>query len=193
MEINCEESKKTHEEQKRQRKELIEKKAAEREQDIKSSQDVEKKALSEMLTNEYGNKTTCFYGKEDIFSNFYPCQMEVEGVTYNCTEQYLVAERVREVCKEDAEETLKDIMNETNPVQIKRKGRKWAPWKDSTEHWQRFAEQKLEVANEAKYSQHPDLRVALFGTSGTRLVEASRDLYWGVWLDEGRFRGIRTR
>ncbi len=90
-----------------------------------------------------------------------------------------MAEKVRAVCKDDAELVLADVMKETNPGKIKRLGRIRANWNDSLEKWHKFAEQKLEEGNEAKYAQNPELREKLFRTTGTRLVEAGKDIFWG--------------
>ncbi len=69
-----------HEGRKDQRQEALQKVAEEREKEVRANQDSEKKILADMLTTEYGSKTTAFYGKEEIFSNFYPCEWEVEGM-----------------------------------------------------------------------------------------------------------------
>ncbi len=182
VEANCREVKEGEDDKRKQRQEAEEKKNSERAAEIRASQDPEKKELATMLNNEYGNKTTLFYGKKDIFSNFYPCEVEVDGTKYNCTEQYLVTEKIREVCKKDTElceQYVEEVMKETRPAHIKRLGRIRAPWKESIESWHKFAEQRLEIGNEAKYGQNAPLREALFKTSGTRLVEAGYDFYWG--------------
>ena len=54
------------------------------------------------------------------FSQWYPCAFEVDGITYNCAEQYMMAEKARVF---NDEEVLSKILVTSNPKDIKALGR----------------------------------------------------------------------
>ncbi len=67
----------------------------------------------------YGNELYPFFTKWDIFSNHHPVNFELKNEddstmnVYNCTEQFLFAERAK-ACKD--EEALDLIMKKTEPA-----------------------------------------------------------------------------
>ncbi len=73
----------------------------------------------------YGNRIYPLFSKWDPFSNHYWANFELHSedqsstTTYNCTEQFLFAERAK-ACKDL--EALKAIMNESEPRKIKQMG-----------------------------------------------------------------------
>jgi len=110
------------------------------------------------------------------FSQWYPSPFEIEGVWYNCAEQYMMAEKAR-LFKDDA--TLVCIRASSNPLEQKKLGRKVTGF-DKTQ-WEVVARDVVYRANYAKYTQNPDLKKALLDTAGTTLVEASPyDTIWGI-------------
>ncbi|KAJ8305787.1 hypothetical protein KUTeg_016332 [Tegillarca granosa] len=95
-----------------------------------------------------------FYGKTSPFSQFYSAEFIVNGVKYNCAEQFMMHSKAV-LFKDDA--IAKQILKTTTPLQQKRLGR--------------------------KFSQNKDLKKALYATYPKILAEASpRDRIWGIGL-----------
>ena len=113
-------------------------------------------------------------------SQWFASDFVIDGVKYNCAEQYMMAEKAR-VFGDDA--TLAKILMAKAPVAIKRLGRQVAGFDGA-----RWNEVKFDIVvrgNRAKFSQNAQLRDFLLGTGDATLVEASpKDAIWGVGLDE---------
>lgn len=123
-------------------------------------------------------KFTPFYG--GVFSQWYPSPMVVDGVTYSCAEQYMMAQKAR-LFGDDA--ALKAIMSTDDPAQQKRLGKLVRGFDVRT--WEAVARDVVMRASLAKFSSDPRLRAKLLLTEGTVLVEASpTDVIWGVGLAE---------
>ncbi len=121
---------------------------------------------------------TLFYRKSSPFSQFYPALFEVDGITYNCAEQYMMHQKA--LLFNDYESAEK-IMNSHEPVIHKRVGRNVKNF--NADIWNTVCEEIVKRGNKAKFSQNPDLKMALLETSGTTLVEASPyDRKWGIGL-----------
>ncbi|KAK7115551.1 hypothetical protein V1264_001395 [Littorina saxatilis] len=119
-----------------------------------------------------------FFGKKIPFSQHYPAKFQVNGVTYNCAEQYMMHQKA--VLFKDAA-MAKQIMATDDPVQQKRLGRKVQNFNKD-----RWAQRSLEVVKEAslaKFSQNPDLLQTLLATHPRTMVEAApRDRLWGIGM-----------
>ena len=108
----------------------------------------------------------------------------IDGVEYNCCEQYMMAEKAR--LFED-EETLDMIMEAEDPLTQKKLGRVVSGYSDGV--WQRDEPNGYPHCwnivwrgNMAKFSQNNWLKRQLLATEGT-LVEASpNDRIWGIGL-----------
>ncbi len=142
--------------------------------------DEEQKNQYEKFVETYEDNVEPFFSKADHFSNFFPSTFTLpddttKPVQYNCTEQYLFAQRANQM--EDAEAHSR-IMVEKNPAKIKRIGEA-INWSGSKKEWRSFAMDALRTANIAKYGQNKELRHYLFRTDGLRLAEASKDRFWG--------------
>lgn len=111
------------------------------------------------------------------FSQWHKVSFTVDGIKYNCAEQYMMAEKAR-FFNDTA--SLKAIMNATDPADQKRLGRGVKGFiKDK---WDAVARDIVFKGNHAKFRQNKELREALFSTEGT-LVEASPyDQIWGIGL-----------
>jgi ribA/ribD-fused uncharacterized protein len=112
--------------------------------------------------------------------------MVVDGVTYCCCEQYMMAEKAR-LFSDDV--VLAKIMASRNPKQIKDLGREVkgmsGPKWDASDKakWDAAARPVVVKGNMAKFSQHDDLKGMLLSTLGKILVEASpSDTIWGIGL-----------
>lgn len=120
---------------------------------------------------------TFFYGGPA--SQWAAGDFTIEGVVYNCAEQYMMAEKARLFNDDDA---LKIIMGTNNPKIQKATGRTVHHF--DAHKWD--ANRKLIVyrANLAKFTQILEYREWLLATDGTTLVEASPwDTIWGIGLD----------
>ena len=104
---------------------------------------------------------------------------EVDGIQYHTTEQYMMASKARVFGDND---TLKEIMNATNPSDYKKLGRKVKGFEPTL-----WDEKKLDIVvegNKAKFGQNPELKEYLLSTDDAILVEASPyDNIWGIGMD----------
>ncbi|MFT3694998.1 MAG: NADAR family protein [Kofleriaceae bacterium] len=121
---------------------------------------------------------TFFFTEKNPFSQWYPCTFVVDGVTFNCAEQYMMYGKA--VLFGDAA-VGKEILAATHPKQHKALGRKVANFDDAK--WKANREQIVAVGSRAKFTQNADLLKLLLETKGTELVEASPyDRIWGIGL-----------
>lgn len=113
------------------------------------------------------------------FSQWHISEFEIDGIKYNCTEQYMMAMKAKTFGDEGAH-TL--IMNAKSPKTQKALGRKVTNF--DPKHWNAVARDIVYVGNHAKFTQNEDLLKGLMSTKGTTLVEASPyDKIWGIGLD----------
>jgi len=135
------------------------------------------------------------------FSQWHKCSFKVDGVEYNCAEQYMMAEKARmfegpelfvkdengNVVKDDKgreiRTTLGQIMEATHPGKQKALGRQVKNFDE--EKWNAVAKDVVYRGNYAKFTFNGDLMDVLMKTRGTTLVEASPyDCIWGIGLAE---------
>lgn len=102
----------------------------------------------------------------------------VEGTTYQCAEQYMMAEKARLMGDLASREA---IMKTTSPRSMKALGRKIQHFDPVL--WDQHKRQIVVRGNIAKFSQHPQLKAFLLATGDKVLVEASAfDTIWGIGL-----------
>ena len=112
------------------------------------------------------------------FSNWHPAPFKVNSILYNCSEQFMMAEKARMF---DDIETLKRIMNAIDPSDQKRYGRQVKNF--DKDKWDAQAKDIVYRGCYAKFTQNEDLKKELLSTVGTTLVEASpEDCIWGIGL-----------
>ena len=112
------------------------------------------------------------------FSQWYPSVFEVEGVKYNCTEQYMMAKKAGVFGDEEAR--LK-IMASADPREQKRIGRTVKGF--VVDRWNVVARDIVFKSNIAKFIQNPDLHTYMLATGNQEIVEASpEDTIWGIGL-----------
>jgi len=127
-----------------------------------------------------------------IYSQWYQINMTINGVVYNCCEQYMMAEKAR--CFDD-KEAEKNILETWNPATQKKIGRKVRGfdkevWEKVQENGNPFCWNIVYDANYAKFTQNEGLKIALLETEG-ELVEASPyDKIWGIGLAEDDERAL---
>jgi ribA/ribD-fused uncharacterized protein len=114
------------------------------------------------------------------FSQWAKCKFTVRNVEYNCTEQYMMAQKAL-LFNDDA--AYSKIMAERDPRQQKKLGRTIQNFDKAT--WDQHRYTIVLVGNIAKFSQDADLKQILMETDLTTLVEASPlDDIWGIGLGE---------
>ena len=138
-------------------------------------------------------KFTFFYGTSQCFSQWHKASFTVDGVKFNCAEQYMMYKKA---------ELFGDtygmgrILASTNPRDQKQFGREVKNF-DST-LWESKCKQLVFDGNHAKFSQNGAMMLELVATTGTTLVEASKyDKIWGIGLgmdnpdrhDKSKWRG----
>lgn len=115
-----------------------------------------------------------------VFSQWHPSRFEIDGLKYNCAEQYMMAQKARMFGDKKAEAL---IMTAKTPNEQKQLGRTVRNFDQRA--WSAVARDVVARGSIAKFSANSDLRSQLLATEGKTLVEASpRDLIWGVGLNE---------
>ena len=120
--------------------------------------------------------------KEDVnkscLSQWYMCSFVVDNVSYNCAEQFMMAEKARIFGDDD---TWQQIMASYDPMTIKKLGRKVRNFNAYV--WKKNCQEVVKRGNLAKFSQNQKLLEYLLGTGDKILVEASpKDTIWGIGL-----------
>lgn len=112
------------------------------------------------------------------FSQWLRCRFVVDGVKYNCAEQYMMAEKARLFGDKKMERA---IMKSTSPREQKAFGRKVKNF--NVHKWESVARDIVYKGNYAKFTQDKKLLKVLLLTKGTTIVEASPyDKIWGIGL-----------
>ncbi|XP_077981733.1 protein irg-1-like [Glandiceps talaboti] len=133
---------------------------------------------SSSVQNTKSEKYTFFWKIQSPFSQWFPANFTVDGITYSCAEQYMMHQKA--VMFGDRE-MAKKIMKTNKPKAMKAFGRKVQNFEVQT--WNERCKDVVKKANMAKFSQNSELKAKLFATVGTTLVEASpRDRIWGIGL-----------
>jgi len=121
---------------------------------------------------------TLFYNGP--FSQWKFATMTIDGIAYNCCEQYMMSKKAI-VFKDEL--TLNKIMDSNSPREQKSLGKTVKNF--DKEQWEAVAKDIVYRGNIAKFTQNNDLAIELSKTAGTTLVEASPyDRIWGIGLGE---------
>jgi ribA/ribD-fused uncharacterized protein len=111
-------------------------------------------------------------------SNWHAAEFTLEGVTYGCVEQHMMAEKAR-LFGDGA--TLEKILAATTPREQKALGRKVTPFDEA--RWSAVSREVVYQGNLAKYTQNEDLAELLLATGELVIVEASPlDKIWGIGM-----------
>ncbi|MEO1052399.1 MAG: NADAR family protein [Bacteroidota bacterium] len=123
---------------------------------------------------------TFFWKSASPFSNWHPAEFEIDGLLFNCAEQYMMYGKA--VLFGDKEMAVK-ILEADSPGRQKSLGRKVRNFDANI--WNKQCKQIVYDANYAKFTQNENLLKYLLKTKGTTLVEASPvDNIWGIGLSE---------
>lgn len=125
-------------------------------------------------------KFTFFYRTASEFSQWHPCEFEIDGHQFNCAEQWMMYGKA--TLFGDGE-IAQQILKTSHPRDQKKLGRKVKDFDVTT--WQANAKEIVYQGNYAKFTQNDKLKEVLLATAGTTLVEASpTDKIWGIGLAE---------
>ena len=114
------------------------------------------------------------------FSQWFPSNFEVDGIMYNCAEQYMMAEKARVF---EDEEIRAKILAASDPKIIKALGREVKNF--SVKKWAPVSKEIVVKGNMHKFAQNIELFQFLHGTGNRILVEASPyDTIWGIGMQE---------
>jgi ribA/ribD-fused uncharacterized protein len=129
------------------------------------------------INKKMSEKFTYFWG-EAPFSQWCDSTFVIDGITYSCTEQWMMAEKARLF---GDTETLALIMEAQLPSDQKKLGRKVKGF--NVDKWNAVAKDVVYKGNYAKFTQNPAMKECLLATIGTTLVEASPyDKIWGIGM-----------
>lgn len=127
-----------------------------------------------MTTNKY----VFFWG--GTYSQWCPSIFIIDGVEYNCAEQYMMAKKALMFNDFDA---YREIMLEKNPATQKAIGKKVRGF--NKEKWETYCRQIVTDGNFAKFTQNPEMKEELLATGNREIVEASpEDTIWGIGMHE---------
>ena len=116
--------------------------------------------------------------KNEEFSNWYPKDFIIEGIKYNCVEQYMMAKKA--ILFGDID-IYQKIMASADPGECKNIGNLVSNFDPST--WDSCKREIVFNANYAKFTQNPDLMSKLKDTGDAVLAEASPlDKIWGIGM-----------
>ena len=116
--------------------------------------------------------------KNEEFSNWYPRPFVIEGVRYNCVEQYMMAKKAILF----GEVTIyQQIMQTEDPGKCKDLGKLVRGFDPAT--WDSCKYEIVYNGNYAKFTQNPDLMAKLKATGDAIMAEASPgDKIWGIGM-----------
>jgi len=124
------------------------------------------------------DKFVFFWG--GTFSQWCPSKFTVNGVEYNCCEQYMMAAKA--VLFNDTKAHA-EIMGTTSPAVQKSIGRKVKGF--NTYQWEQICHDVVYEANYAKFTQNTVMLQELINTGTREIVEASpKDKIWGIGMHE---------
>lgn len=116
--------------------------------------------------------------RKQCFSQWFPCDFEVDGVHYHTSEQFMMSQKALLF---GDQEVYEQIMAAADPADYKALGRKIHNF--DGEIWDQHKFEIVVKGNIAKFGQNPELKEFLLGTVDAIPVEASPyDGIWGVKL-----------
>ncbi|EAV9872853.1 NADAR family protein [Listeria monocytogenes] len=115
---------------------------------------------------------------KSCFSQWWICSFKVDGVEYNCAEQFMMAEKAKLF---NDMEMREKILAAKHPKQAKDFGRLIRGFQEDI--WLKNRFNIVMRANQAKFSQNEELKKFLMQTKNRILVEASPvDKIWGIGI-----------
>jgi hypothetical protein len=135
-------------------------------------------SLSPLNLSQKSNATSiAFFGRASPLSNFHPANFNINGVNYNCNEQYYQSQKASLANDKIAHDR---IMETDDPAEQKRLG---SMVKINPEMWDKKSTKIMHSGLVAKFDQNHELADYLLNTSNKLIFEASpRDKTWGIGL-----------
>jgi ribA/ribD-fused uncharacterized protein len=130
---------------------------------------------------------------DGIYSNWHPSEFTLDGMTFNCVEQYMMYKKA-EVAGDT--ESMQAVMETPMPNEQKRIGRNIKNYDDGA--WSAVRYEIVKDGVRAKFTQNVDLREGMLASGNKHIVEASPyDAVWGIAMgeddpdrfDESKWRG----
>lgn len=118
-----------------------------------------------------------FRGKYFFLSNYYTCNVKIEGISYTNTESAFQSMKTNNM-------NIRKSFSTLNPSKAKSKGRKV----QLREDWEDVKDDIMYKVVSEKFKQNNDLRLKLISTGDEELIEGNdwNDTYWGVSHGKGR-------
>ncbi|WP_297438433.1 NADAR family protein [uncultured Clostridium sp.] len=145
--------------------------------------------IKEQYKNDKNMECILFWGhrvkendviRKSCFSQWYKVSFNIDGIIYNCAEQYMMAEKAKVF--EDVD-ILLEILETSEQARIKILGRMVKNFDE--EIWNNQKYKIVVKANLHKFSQNEELKEFLIGTGDKVIVEASLyDKVWGIGMNE---------
>ena len=112
------------------------------------------------------------------FSQWWMCDFEENGLTFNCAEQWMMWNKAKTF---HDEEIAEKILKATEQAEIKALGRAVRGFDPKV--WDAVKKDIVVHGNVVKFSQNPELKEFILATGDKVLVEASMyDRIWGIGL-----------
>lgn len=120
-----------------------------------------------------------FQSEYSYLSNFFPCQIKMHQSVFSCSEQAFFYHKAIICEREDIAMKLKEM---DDPAKIKYKGDRIL----TCEAWEKSKKDVMRKVLREKFTQNPELKAKLLGTSGLPLLECTNNKYWGTgwYLDD---------
>lgn len=124
------------------------------------------------------NKFTFFWKKHSPFSNWHPSVFTHDGITFNCSEQYMMYHKAKLF---GDTEIMEKVMQTDSPKEQKALGRQVKNF--IQEEWLEKCIPIMEDGIKSKFEQNPDMLKQLLNTGDSIIAEASPvDPIWGIGL-----------
>lgn len=125
------------------------------------------------------NNYTFFWKTDSVFSNWHPSVFTHEGITFNCSEQFMMYHKAKLF---NDTEIMKKIMQTNSPKKQKELGRQVRNF--NSEEWSKKCINIMKSGLKNKFQQNPEMLKKLFDTGNSIIVEASPfDRIWGIGYD----------
>ena len=132
----------------------------------------------EVISMQKDDKYTFYFGQDCPLSNFYLSPFDIDGIHFNCSEQYLQHTKAKMF---NDETTAAKILSTSDPLQQKSLGRSVVGFNWNT--WASLAPELVKRGLIQKFTQNVHPKDVLMQTQDTELVECSAtDKFWGIGL-----------
>ena len=117
---------------------------------------------------------------KSFLSQWHPARFTVEGVEYNCAEQFMMYQKAILFCDD---KMAAKILTTDKPHEQKLMGQYVKDF--VSEVWEKHKVDIVTRGNYAKFSQNSGLRKKILATGDDILAEANaKDIFWGIGLAE---------